>query len=201
MLPLLSRFFATPLRHPMNNKYHFRNITLVIWVQNSSKIADKNIPPSKNFLLRTLPTSARCQDLFFFRKSNFGTEGARIISLPRGQDFLSTALSKTLKLIAIPEHAYFYPNGVKTLEQVLKVALYRALKIRSHGEEGPLVQVDAQVSTLPLKFLVNLAKLKRILFFRKCLLFSLCILFSPRTLSKFGDRFYSTVTNLYLALH
>ena len=90
--PLLLRFLATPLRHPMNNKYHFRNISLVIWVQNSGKTVDKNISPSKNFLLCTLPTSARCQDLFFFRESNFGTEGAHIISLPRGPDFLSTAL-------------------------------------------------------------------------------------------------------------
>ena len=31
--PLLLRFLATPLRHPMNNKHHFRNINLVIWVQ------------------------------------------------------------------------------------------------------------------------------------------------------------------------
>ena len=47
--PLLLRFLATPLRHPMNNKYHFRNISLVIWVQNSGKIVDKNIPPVKIF--------------------------------------------------------------------------------------------------------------------------------------------------------
>ena len=29
----------------MNNKHHFRNTNLVIWVQNSGKIVDKNIPP------------------------------------------------------------------------------------------------------------------------------------------------------------
>ena len=37
--------------------------------------------------------SARCQDLFFFRESNFGTEVPHIISLPRGPHFLSTALA------------------------------------------------------------------------------------------------------------
>ena len=47
--PLLLRFLATPLRHPMNNKYHFHNISLVIWVHNSGKIVDKNIPPVKIF--------------------------------------------------------------------------------------------------------------------------------------------------------
>ena len=46
---LFLRFLATPLRHPMNNKYHFRNISLVIWVQNSGKIVDKNIPLLKIF--------------------------------------------------------------------------------------------------------------------------------------------------------
>ena len=33
----------------MNNKYHFRNISLLIWVQNSGKIVYKNIPPVKIF--------------------------------------------------------------------------------------------------------------------------------------------------------
>ena len=47
--PLLLRFLATPLRHSMNNKHHFRNISLVIWVQNSGKIVDENIPPVKTF--------------------------------------------------------------------------------------------------------------------------------------------------------
>ena len=47
--PLLLRFLATPLRHPMNNKYHFCYISLVIWVQNLGKIVDKNIPPVEIF--------------------------------------------------------------------------------------------------------------------------------------------------------
>ena len=47
--PLLLKFLATPLRHPINNKYHFRKISIVIWVQNSGKIVDKNIPPVKIF--------------------------------------------------------------------------------------------------------------------------------------------------------
>ena len=53
-MPPLLKFLATPLNRPMNNKYHFYNIVLLYWVQNSGKIADKNIPPSKNFLLCTL---------------------------------------------------------------------------------------------------------------------------------------------------
>ena len=32
----------------------FLQYCLVIWVQNSDKIVNKNIPPSKNFLVRTL---------------------------------------------------------------------------------------------------------------------------------------------------
>ena len=117
---LLLRFLATPLRHPMNNKYHFRDISLVIWVQNSGKIVDKNIPPVKIFYcahclrLRDVKTFSFLESQILVPRgpASYLCSGARIFSRRPCVIDPTLVITSTLH--------YFSPTRTNTINSVWK---------------------------------------------------------------------------------